>query len=261
MARIRHNGNGVKKKQPPPHAKTPAHPEHDVVTEENQSANQQTDKRANAAGAQLPPIFRGFADTTSHVVKQAASILEEEIAAGILAARQIENKFIDTDELRSGKSDEVLQRFRRDAHEVVDIVVDIVGATARNATRMAKRAISIRGGERSTGEGASTSVLTMPQPVKAGQTGEVSLVVENDGESTVEPFEFRPTDLVSASGDRIPEDAVRFDPKVISVGSHQNQRVAVRVTPPADTPPGTYSGLIQSSRPDLLRAVLTIIVA
>jgi uncharacterized membrane protein len=101
----------------------------------------------------------------------------------------------------------------------------------------------------------------MLQPVKAGQTGEVSLVIENDGETTAEPFELRPTDLISASGDRISGDAVRFDPKVINVASHQNQRVMVRVTPPAGTPPGMYSGLIQSSRPDQLRAVLTIIVA
>jgi hypothetical protein len=183
------------------------------------------------------------------------------MAAGIAAARQIESKFINTEELRSGKPDEVFQRFRRDAHEVVDIVMDIVGAAARNATRMAQRAISVRGGWRSAAEAASTSVLNVPQPVKQGESGEVSIVIENDGETPTEPFELRPTDLVNASGDRIPAHAMHFDPKIISVGPHQNQRAVVRVTPPLDTPPGTYSGLIQSSRPDQLRAVLTLVVA
>ena len=259
MARIRHIDNEARKKQPPRHSKpAPAEPEPAPVA--NQTTNPQPADQGTAAAAS-PPIFKTFADTTSQVVKQAASILEEEIAAGIVAARQIEDKFIDSDKVRSGKPDEVFQRFRRDAHEVVDIVMDIVGAAAINATRMAQRAISIRGGERSAPETASTPVLTVPQPVKPGETGEVSIAIENDGETPAEPFELRPTDLVNASGDRIPADAVLFDPKVISVAAHQNQRALVRVRPPEDTPSGTYSGLIQSSRPDQLRAVLTVIVA
>jgi hypothetical protein len=261
MARIRNNGSAGKKKPPLSHGKAAPQSEPRANLEDVQPSSQQQSGKAVNPVAELPPIFKTFADTTSHVVKQAASILEEEIAAGILAARQIEDKFIDSAELRSGKPDEVLPRFRRDAHELVDIVLDIVSATARNATSMAQRVISIRGSERNAPETASTSVLTMPQPVKGGQTGEVSLVIENDGDATAEPFELRSTDLISASGLRIAAGAVSFDPKVISVGSHQNQRVLVRVTPPSGTEPGVYSGLIQSSRPDQLRAVLTITVA
>jgi hypothetical protein len=260
MARIRHNGSAGKKKPPLPHAKAAPQSKPAADLEEAQRSSQEQPGRAANPVAELPPIFKTFADTTSQVVKQAASILEEEIAAGILAARQIEDKFIDSTELRSGKPDEVFQRFRRDAHEVVDIVLDIVSATGRNATSMAQRVISIRGGERNGPEAASTTVLTMPQPIKGGQTGEVSLVIENDGDATAEPFELHSTDLISASGPRIAAEAVSFDPKVIRVGSHQNQRVLVRVTPPSATEPGVYSGLIQSSRPDQLRAVLTITV-
>jgi hypothetical protein len=259
MARIRRNGNGTKKK-PSQHGKA-EHPEHDTVSGENQSAGRpKTVSDTGASAAQMPPIFKAFVDSTSHVVKQAASILEEEIAAGILAARQIESKFIDTNEVRSGKPDEVLHRFRRDAHEVVDIVLDMVSATALNASRMARRAISVRGGERNASEMNSTAVLAMPQPVKAGETGEVSLVIENDGETAAESFELRPTDLINATGERLPSHAVAIDAKIISVAPHQNQRVVVRVTPPVGTHPGTYSGLIQSSRPDQLRAVLIVVV-
>jgi hypothetical protein len=259
MARIRHNSNGAKKKQTPPPPKPAAPTESEPAPATNRTGGPQVAEQG--ASAASPPIFKTFADTTSQVVKQAASILEEEIAAGIVAARQIENKFIDSEKLRAGKPDEVLQRFRRDAHEVVDIVLDIVGAAAINATRMAQRAISIREGGRGASETASTPVLTVPQSVKPGETGEVSIVIENDGETPAEPFELRPTDLVNASGDRIPAHAVHFDPKVISVAPHQSQRAVVRVTPPADAPPGTYSGLIQSSRRDQLRAVLTVLVA
>jgi hypothetical protein len=260
MARIRHNGRTGKKKPPLSPSKTETQAEPRANLDERPSGSPASGKPGRP-GAELPPVFKTFADTTSHVVKQAASILEEEIAAGILAARQIEDKFIDTAELRSGKPDEVLQRFRRDAHEVVDIVLDVVSATARNATNMAQRVISIRSSQRNTPETASTSVLSMPEPVEPGQTGEVSLVIENDGDGTTEPFELRCTDLISGSGLRIGSGAVSFDPKVITVGSHQTQRVLVRVAPPVGIAPGVYSGLIQSSRPDQLRAVLSVTVA
>jgi hypothetical protein len=262
MARIRHNGNGAKKKQQAPRPKAPSPAGHEPETADTQSAGpERTHEENRPPAAKTSPIFQTFAETTSHVVQQAASILEEEIAAGIVAARQIEDKFLNTQELRSGKPDEILQRFRRDAHDVIDMVVDVVGAAARNASRMAQRAISIRGGSRGAAETSGTPVITLTQPVNPGETGEVSLVIENDGDAATEPFEFRPTDLINAAGDCIPAHAVQFDVKSISVGPHQNQRVVVRVTPPASTPSGLYSGLIQTSRADQLRAVLTVTVA
>lgn len=272
MARIRGNGNGTKKKEPPqrktaPRAEAGAgspedEPSEHQHSEQPHSEQAGTGERRTAGGfreaaSELPPIFRTFAESSSQIVQKAVSILEEELAAGIVAARQIENKFFDSEELRSGKPDDILQRFRRDGHEVLDMVIDVVGATARNASRLAKRAISIRE-ERVTQKETATPVLTMTQPVKAGEKGEVSLVIENDGETATETFELRATDLISASGDSIPAHLVQFEPKSIGVAPHQNQRVVVTVTPPVAATPGTYSGLIQSSRPDQLRAVLTI---
>jgi hypothetical protein len=258
MARIRSNGNGAKKKPAVPTRPAASRPE-PSLPKNHSASEQETGKGLRDAAEQLPPVFRNFANTTSHVVQQAASILEEEIAAGILAARQIENKFISSEELRSAKPDDVLQRFRRDAHDVVDILLDVVAATARNAAKMAQRAISIRTTERSA-TAMAASVLTMPHPVKPGETGEISLVIENDGDATAEPFELRPTDLVSAAGHRIPAHAVHFDPAAITVRPHETQKVVVRVKAPMDTPAGTYSGLIQSTRPDQLRAILTVVV-
>jgi hypothetical protein len=259
MARIRSNGNAAKKRQPP--GRSAAKPKFEQAAGENPVTAAPPEKEVDPGVAGVPPIFKTLADTTSHVVRQAASILEEEVAAGILTARQIQNKFIDTSDLRSAKPDEVFQRFRRDAHDVVDILMDIVGATMRNAGRMAQRAISIRSGARPSGDAGAISVLTLPQPVKAGETGEVALVVENDGDATAEPFELRCTDLLSAAGDRIPTHDILIEPSVIKIEAHQSQRVVVCVKPAAGTPSGAYSGLIQSSRTDQLRAVLAVVVA
>jgi len=262
MAKIRHNSTGTEKKGPP-HAAEPApRPSDEPVAGEHRPGD--PPRPGNGVGAtsaaQVTPVFKSFADATSQIVMQAASILEEEVAAGILAAKQIENRFIDIEEMRSGKPDEILQRFRRDAHELVDIILDIVGAAAKNASRLAARAISIRTSG-SIAEVAQTPVLTMPLPIKAGETGEVALAIDNDGDTAAQPFELLPTDLINAAGGHIPAQAVQFDLKEISLAPHQHQRVVVRITPPAGTPPGTYSGLIQSNRPDQLRAVLTVVVA
>ena len=262
MARIRQNHTGTKKKEPTRPAESAPTPSSPPVAPERRSGGALRPGNGFdfTSASQVTPVLKSFADSASQIVMQAASILEEEVAAGIVAAKQIENRFIDVEEMRSGKPDEILQRFRRDAHELVDIILDIVGAAAKNASRLAARAISIRTSG-SIAEVAATPVLNMPRPMKAGETGEVALAIDNDGDTPSQPFELVPTDLINAAGGRIPARAVQFDLKEISLAPHEHQRVVVRITPPAGTPPGTYSGLIQSNRPDQLRAVLTVVVA
>jgi hypothetical protein len=41
-------------------------------------------------------------------------------------------------------ADSVIHRFRKDAHEIVDILVDLVGTAAKYAEEMGKRAVSFR---------------------------------------------------------------------------------------------------------------------
>jgi hypothetical protein len=206
------------------------------------------------------PILATFAKTTTRIVQQAAAILEEEVAAGILAARQVEDRFLDTEELRSTDPTKVLPRFRRDAHEVVDIVIDLIGATAQTAGRLAKRAISIRGGtERTVSEApASTPTLVTAVPIPSGGSGELSLVVENDGDAATDRFQFHSTDLVNVDGHRIHASQITFEPEAVSVSPHQSERVVVHIAVPPDAPAGEYSGLIQSSRRDGLRAAVTV---
>jgi hypothetical protein len=216
MARIRHNH--VAAKQQPSQRGRAAEQKPAPDTAARPSPGQPSGP--GGGRAEQSPIFKGFADATSHVVKQAASILEEEIAAGILAARQIENKFLDATELRSEKPDEVLHRFRRDAHEVIDILLDIVTATTRNAGRMARRVISIRETARTAPEVSSTSVVAIADPIKAGATGEVSLLIENDGDTNAETFTLRPTDLINTAGDSIPA-------RPVARGAGPDRRVAV----------------------------------
>jgi hypothetical protein len=109
--------------------------------------------------------LQGFAETTSRVVQQAASILEEEIAAGIVAARQIEGRFVSIEQLRGGKPEEVMQRLRRDAHDVLDILVDLVHVTVRAAQTLAQRVVRVSAAvdrKARAGPGPSVPVLSLP---------------------------------------------------------------------------------------------------
>ncbi len=77
-----------------------------------------------------------FSGTTSKIVSQAANILETEIAAGIQAFKKTEKQVLNSEKFRYEKPDEVMQRFRRDAHEVVDIFIDIVGVSLKNMEKV-----------------------------------------------------------------------------------------------------------------------------
>jgi hypothetical protein len=63
--------------------------------------------RTDAGGARLQQISKG----SSQIVKDAAALLDEELAAGILAAKQMQQRF---------RKEEALQKFQGHAHEVIN---------------------------------------------------------------------------------------------------------------------------------------------
>src|ERR1700712_2742101 len=69
-------------------------------------------------------------NNAQRVINSAVNVLEEEIAAGILAAKRIEKKVIDVDGLRSN-TDDLVSRIRRDTHEALDIFLDAFAALSK----------------------------------------------------------------------------------------------------------------------------------
>ena len=62
-------------------------------------------------------------NNAQRVLSSAVNVLEEEIAAGILAAKKIEKKVINVDDIRNDPEN-LLNRIRKDTHEVVDLFLD-----------------------------------------------------------------------------------------------------------------------------------------
>jgi hypothetical protein len=232
----------------------------------NQEKNPAADQKAPQAetkeqAAQLD-ILAGIAGTTSRIVNRAASILEEELAIGIGATQNIEQKFVDVEKVRSANSQEVIQRFRKDTHDVVDILIDLVNVATNALGNLSDRALSIgikqpkkAGGKAATGVIPS---LAVPTVVKPGEAVEIPMTLENESDKPTEAFFFHCSDLMNTAGERIPAHQVTFSPERLMIEPQKATIVTVIVHVPENASPGVYSGLLQATRMDQLRAVLTI---
>lgn len=232
------------------------------VAEDGRSTKRHAAKGAAAGKSGNTNMFKEIADTTSEVVRRAASILEEEIAAGIVAAKEVESRFVDVKQTRAGKPEEVMLRFRRDAHDVVDILMDLINVGTRAVSGLTQSVITI-GGEPASGQASSSSAarvptLTPPQAARAGSTVEVAMSLENDSDAPTEEFAFHATDLVDAAGDRITADRIRFEPSALVIAPHSRSRLSITVEVPGGTPAGIYTGLLQATKMSQLRAMLML---
>jgi len=125
-----------------------------------------TAKKKGTSKKQRSTVIKQFAESTSEVIQKASTILEEEINAGVTAARAMEkslreekdfqsdelsdiiqrlrqdsHQIVDVvsnqvDQLRSKEFDELVQRFKKDAHDVVDIFLDLLKLTPERISKM-----------------------------------------------------------------------------------------------------------------------------
>lgn len=205
--------------------------------------------------------YKSFSETTSLVVQQAASILESEISAGVKIAQQTEGRFPEIEKFRSEKPDEVMQRFRRDAHEVVDIFIDVVGATLKSVPNM-NDGNFLRVGNVTVKPVVVAQeqrpVIKSPTPVKAGGVAEIQISFENNRNIETEEFKLYSTDLISNNGERLPSGLIKFVPSAMKIAANQTMQATVTVAVPEETSPGTYSGLVLASNMTDLRSEIVI---
>lgn len=208
-------------------------------------------------------MLKELARTANDVVTRAVSILEEEIAVGVAAAKNVESRFVDVQTTRSGKPEEVLPRFRRDAHDAVDILMDLVGVATRTVDSLTQSAIRIGGEPAPGGRPRSTAAATIPtlspaQAAHAGTMAELSMSLENDGDSPTEQFAFHATDLVSPAGGRIAASQISFSPDSLVIPPHDRAQLVIKITIPEDVSAGVYTGVLQATRLSQLRAMVLV---
>ena len=207
-------------------------------------------------------LVAGLAGITSRIVSSAASILEEKLATGIRVAQNIEKEVVDIEKARSRDSKEVIQRFRKDAHDMVDIVVDLVNSATKALDGLSERALTIGVGSEPRAEKKPAAVgipsLAVPTAVKPGESVEIPMTLENESNKPTEAFNFHSSDLVNTAGERISSEQISFSPEQLVIEPQQASVVTVTIRVPENAAPGIYSGLLQATRVDQLRAVLSI---
>jgi hypothetical protein len=196
------------------------------------------------------------------IVEQAASILEEEISAGIVAAKKVGERYASTNSLRSGKTDEVMERFRNDAHEVLDIVLDLINLSINAVSGMSERAMNIRSTtipiQKNNGKAEETlPELVVPEVLKPGESGKVGMLVENENENATGKFEFSTSGLLSPAGDLLNSTHISFNPASLEIDANDLEKVNITVFIPVGTPAGQYSGIVHASAIKM-RALLTV---
>jgi len=232
----------------------------------NPNRESNTERKGNMAANAIEltgvaqEVFSQIAKSTSRVVQQAAHILEEEVAAGIVAARQVEDKLFDTKDIRKESKEALFSRFRTDAHEVVDIFMDLVGVAAKYGTSLTQRMITftVPGAKKEEAPMSDVPKLEMPEPMKPGTETEVPMELENRSREVTDVFSMYCTDLISNQGNRIVAGNIVFSPQTIKIEPSKTEKVLVKVSVPKNTPAGSYSGLVQATNLDQLRAILII---
>jgi hypothetical protein len=208
-------------------------------------------------------MLKELAQSATNVVARAASILEEEIAAGVVAAKGIEGRFVDVRSAGAGKPEEVLPRFRRDAHDVVDIIMDLLNVATRTLSGLTQSVIRISGEPSPANKSPMSRQAPVPtvspaESAHAGMTAELSMSLENDGDTPTEEFAFYATDLVNPSGHRIAASHITFTPSTLIIPPHDRVRLSINIAVPESASVGIYTGMLQATRLSQLRAIILV---
>jgi hypothetical protein len=204
-------------------------------------------------------MYKGISETTGNVVKHAAEVMESEIATVVKVARHLEQNSPIGEKLRSEKPDELVQRFRRDAHEVVDIWIDVFGVALKSMSETAntlvmKNAVYVK---QPVTVGAPATVAPQ-QSVKAGELAQFPISFENSSDIQTEEFKLFSTELIGDSGDRISSGLIKFMPASLKLAPNQTEKVNVIIAVPKETKPGIYTGLVLAANMNQLRSEIMI---
>lgn len=227
----------------------------------------QSTKNENLGGRSKQPNSRirelsakKAVDTAHIVVKKAVDILEEEIAAGIIAAKQIEKKFINVEQVRDKDPDHIMSRFRTDAYEVIDMLMDIASVATSQLESISKKVVNISSlsDDGKSSQATQVPVIRNGKEYKAGDEAILTMQLQNDHNKDEMEIALRETDLIDPSGKRILMRNVVMKPEVLVLKPGDQKEVKIHVKIPKATKAGTYSGLLMDKKIPNLQAMIVV---
>jgi hypothetical protein len=191
-------------------------------------------------------------NSAQKVISSAVHVLEEEIAAGILAAKQIEKKVLDFDTADTNPEN-LMNRIRRDTHEALDLFLDAFASLTKQVgvlTQTVEKA-----NEKSTKDktaptsSTNTFYFESEAPIPAGDKAIIEVQLQDDKNQLVH---LCCTDFTGGNGDRIPIKQITLSPSEINLVANEEQVIRITIQTNKKSSVGNYNGLLTLlERPEL----------
>lgn len=183
------------------------------------------------------------------LVGSAASILNEDMAAGVLAARQARAEG-SAWQNASSPSGPDFKQLLREAHNFVDAISVVL-------PKLQGGAKDWLGPRQTHADKAGDLTQLEPKTVRAGEVARIEIKLHNDNADTVRLVPHCTT-LLGDSGYRIAEERLMFTPREIQLSADESASVALDVSVPNDCAKGRYTGIVKVVGATYLCAVVSI---
>lgn len=191
------------------------------------------------------------------ILKTAVDVLEEEIAAGIVAAKKLEKKVINVDEVRNSNPEELMSRIRRDTHDAVDIFLDAVTALTNHFSNLTQTVNKVK--ETVAKESSNNiQVVRNEESARPGSIVEIPFLLTNDSNDQPMPVEFNKADLTGPDQEKIRTRYISIEPQTFILNAGDKKEGIIKIKIPLTCKPGRYSGLFQDNKNPDLSTVVTI---
>lgn len=192
------------------------------------------------------------------ILKTAVAVLEEEVAAGILAAKKLEKKVINVEEVRSTNPEELMSRVRKDVHDAVDIFLDAVTVLTNHFSTLTETISKAKETTVTKSAGLNIPVIKNEGKAKAGENTELQMLLTNESKDQQKLAALNKADLINAKGNKILARYITISPQAFALAPLEKKEVLVKISVPLTCEPGLYSGLFQDKNDTDLRTVITI---
>ena len=201
-------------------------------------------------------------NNAQRVLSSAVNVLEEEIAAGILAAKKIEKKIINVDDVR-GDNENLANRLRKDAHEVVDLLIDGLIAVTNQLKNLSGTIDTTNDALKKTATTTQTkepaiATLQPDAPVKAGGTVTLFMQLSNDASTEAVRIALKKTDLLGSSTQKILSRYIEINPSTVVLEPLENKEIIIQIKIPATCKAGHYTALFVDELDPKTKALISL---
>lgn len=185
--------------------------------------------------------------SAQRIVSSAVNVLEEEIAAGILAAKKLETKFINVEEVRNNQ-DELMNRIRRDTHEAVDLFLDAFATLAQQLNGITERAKTGNAEKSAVIQKKSTENLSQPvflesdKILKPGESVSFQIVLSDDDKEV--QISLTKSDFIGYDNKKISSRNILIKPNSVLLKAKEKVEIHIVVKIPKNATSGFYRAIL-----------------